>query len=99
VPARNSIQNQNKSNKHTNVNSAQTIRTANRFSLLSNLEVDSMILCGPYGVRIYNNLLFCIKQLSDDPRTFELEKLKKCFVYPVILFIGRIFPAPTQILK
>ena len=23
------------------------------------------------GVRIYNNLPFCIKQLSDDPRTFE----------------------------
>ena len=29
------------------------------------------------GVRIYNNLPFCIKQLTDDPRTFEL-KLKKC---------------------
>jgi len=51
VPARNSIQNQNKSNKHTNVNSAQTIRTANRFSLLFNLEVDSMILRGPYEQR------------------------------------------------
>jgi len=51
VPARNSTQNQNKSNKHTNVNSAQTIRTANRFSLLSNLEVDSMILRGPYEQR------------------------------------------------
>jgi len=44
VPARNSFQYQNKSNKHTNVNSAQTIRTENRFSLLSNLEVDSTIV-------------------------------------------------------
>jgi len=53
VPERNSIQNQNKrGNKHTNVNSAQTIRTANRFSPLSNLEVDSMILRGPYEQRV-----------------------------------------------
>jgi len=29
------------------------------------------------GVRIYNNLPFCIKQLSDDPRTFELKFKKK----------------------
>jgi len=44
VPARNSFQNENKSNKHTNVNSAQTIRTENHFSLLSYQEVDSMIV-------------------------------------------------------
>jgi hypothetical protein len=48
VPARNFFHNQNKSNKHTNMNSDQTIRTANRFSLLPNLEVDNMVLHGPY---------------------------------------------------
>ena len=51
VPARNSFQNENKSNKHTNVNSAQTIRTENCFSLLSYQEVDSMILHEPYEQR------------------------------------------------
>ena len=34
--------------KATNTNSDQTIRTANRFSLLPNLEVDNMVLHGPY---------------------------------------------------
>jgi len=33
------------------VNSAQTVGTVNRFSLLSNLEVDSIILHGPYEQR------------------------------------------------
>jgi len=51
APARNLFQNQSISNKHSNVNSAQTIRTENRFSLLSNLEVDSMILHRPYEQR------------------------------------------------
>ena len=48
VPARNSFQNQNKSNKHKNTNIDQTIRTANRFSVLPNLEVDNIVLHGPY---------------------------------------------------
>ena len=48
LPARNFFQNRSKSNKHTNTNSDQTIRTANRFSLLPNLEVDNMVLHGPY---------------------------------------------------
>ena len=61
VPARNSSQNQNKSNKHTNVNSAQTISTANRFSLLSNLQVDSMILHGPYEQRKPSSLQNCFR--------------------------------------
>ena len=48
VPARNYFHSQNKSNKHTNTTSNQTIKTANRFSLLPNLEVDNMVLHGPH---------------------------------------------------
>jgi len=48
VPAMNYFHNQNKTNKHTNISRDQTIKTANRFSLLPNLEVDDMVLHGPY---------------------------------------------------
>jgi hypothetical protein len=48
VHPRNYFHNQNKSNKHINTTSDLTIRTANRFSVLPNLEVDNIVLHGPY---------------------------------------------------
>jgi hypothetical protein len=47
VPARNYFSNPNKSNKHIVAASDQTIKTANCFSLLHNLEVDNTVLHGP----------------------------------------------------
>ena len=43
VPVRNYFHNQNKSNNHPNITSDQTIKTANRFSMLPNLEVDNIV--------------------------------------------------------
>ena len=49
------------------------------------------------GVKIHNNLPLYIKQLADDPRTFEL-KFKKISVFSLIL-LGRILPTPILILN
>jgi hypothetical protein len=49
------------------------------------------------GVKIYNNLPLHIKQLADDPRTFELKFKKKLSVFPLII-LGRILPTPILIL-
>ena len=43
------------------------------------------------GVRPYNNLPSDIKQLSDDPKNFELQ-LKKFIVPTLLLFFGGVFP-------
>jgi len=42
------------------------------------------------GVRPYNNLPSDIKQLSDDPKNFELQ-LKKFIVPTLLLFFGGVF--------
>jgi hypothetical protein len=49
VPVRNYFHNLNKSNNHPNITSDQTIKTANHFSMLPNLEVDNIVLHGPHG--------------------------------------------------
>ena len=49
VPVKNYFHNQNKSNNHPNITSDQTIKTANRFSMLPDLEVDKIVLHGPHG--------------------------------------------------
>ena len=49
------------------------------------------------GVKIYNNLPLYIKQLADNPRTFEL-KFKNFLLFPLIL-LGKILPTPILILN
>jgi len=66
MPTRNYFPNPNNSNKHIAVPSNQTIKTANRFTLLHNLEDENMV---PHGRQEQ-----CKSTLAQNTRDTETQK-------------------------